>query len=124
MYITKDSADIYVDMVITDSETNQTSNERIQLNANLANALRNLESNGTNTKLNIGSEIQPIYFENGVPKLSFVLVDLETNQTITGKKTFTQSIVVNTDPTSDSEVATKRYVDSHAAGFVIRRWGA
>lgn len=124
MYITKDSADIYVDMVITDSETNQTSNERIQLNANLANALRNLETNGTNTKLNIGSEIQPIYFENGVPKLSFVFVDLETNQTITGKKTFTQSIVVNTDPTSDSEVATKRYVDSHAAGFVIRRWGA
>ena len=53
MYVTEDTADMYIDMA----------GEKKQLNANQANYLRDLN----NTLLDIGSASKPVYFLNGVP---------------------------------------------------------
>ena len=87
MYITEDSGDIYVD----------TSNSaRIQLNANYANAFREADTNSPikldQTLIN-GNDITPIYLSNqGKPQLCQSLVSLNTTQTITGQKTFQNSL--------------------------------
>ena len=54
IYITEDSKDMYI--FVSDSE-------RIQLNANSANTLRNDD----NSLLSIGTISNPVYFSNGKP---------------------------------------------------------
>lgn len=54
MYITQDTGDTFVDVSASD---------RMQLNANLANKLRNED----NTLLSIGKAKRPVYFTNGIP---------------------------------------------------------
>ena len=83
MYITQDTADSYVDI----SDT-----ERVQLNANLANALR---IPGTTGLLNIGGDTQAVYFKDGVPTLALSHVTLETDQYVDGYKNFGSPIQIN-----------------------------
>ena len=52
----------------------KTDNERIQLNANYANALRKNNS-VTNELLSIGSDDAPVYFSNGVPKIATNMIN-------------------------------------------------
>lgn len=56
IYVTQDTADMYIF---------KTDSERIHLNANYANALR--ENNTLNTGLDVGANNKPVYFKDGVP---------------------------------------------------------
>lgn len=56
IYVTQDTADMYIF---------KTDTERIHLNANYANKLR--ENNTLNTGLNLGDVNTPVYFSGGVP---------------------------------------------------------
>lgn len=88
MYITQDQGDIYVDI---------SSTERKQLNANYANKLR--DSTDTSKLLNKGDLGQAVYFSGGVPALCREHVDLETDQTIGGVKTFSSPITLGSTAT-------------------------
>jgi hypothetical protein len=89
MYITQDRGDIYVDI---------SSTERKQLNANYANKLR--DTTDTSKLLDKGDHGQAVYFSGGVPILCREHVDLETNQTIGGVKTFSSPITLGSTGTA------------------------
>lgn len=55
MYLTEDTGDLYLF---------KNENTRVQLNANLSNALRNPD---TNSNISVGDSNTPVYFYNGVP---------------------------------------------------------
>ena len=88
MYITQDQGDIYVDI---------SSTERKQLNANYANKLR--DSTDTSKLLNKGDLGQAVYFSGGIPVVCREHVDLETDQTIGGVKTFSSPITLGSTAT-------------------------
>ncbi|MBI3320356.1 MAG: hypothetical protein HYZ89_07220 [Candidatus Omnitrophica bacterium] len=72
------------------------------------------------SKLGIGANGKFLTVASGLPAWGDA-VDLTTNQTIGGVKTFT-SIPVGpaTNPTTDNQLARKAYVDSIAAGLSVR----
>ncbi|MBI3320015.1 MAG: hypothetical protein HYZ89_05460 [Candidatus Omnitrophica bacterium] len=72
------------------------------------------------SKLGIGANGKFLTVSSGLPAWGDA-VDLTTNQTIGGVKTFT-SIPVGpaTNPTTDNQLARKAYVDSIAAGLSVR----
>ena len=88
MYITEDTADIYVDMA----------NEKKQLNANMANSLRipikyeYEDSDGTHEEwyedelINKGSANKPVYFLNGVPEECDTISNSTTGNAATATK--------------------------------------
>ena len=82
IYVTQDTADMHIF---------KTDSERIHLNANYANKLR--ENNTLNTGLNVGGEDTPVYFLNGVPKEATKITD--SNKMDKNNPTGTGSLSLN-----------------------------
>ena len=53
-------------------------------------------------------------------KLATNVITISENQTITGTKTFSQPITLNSGPTEDNHATTKKYVDSTVQGLDIK----